>query len=361
VIEIRRLETRRFKVFLLEPLAFCGHLFPVISRLLLSLLIVLSGCTATALAEDSEISAPSTPVVVRTGFYLVDLTGIQESSQTFDANFYFSFQWMDPRLKFEGTASKIFLEGRASAKLGEIWWPQIEFVNTSDSKVINQKLEIWPDGKVDYSIGVSAKFRGIFRLQRFPFDRQMLDVRIQSFAFTKEQVVFEPNPALTGTAEHMAFEGVTLESAKTHVTTVELKGWNESYSEFRVSLEVVRKSQFYLWTIFVPVGLVFFISCAVFLIPVDQLHDRVGITLTAILACIATQFAMSFNLPQISYLTRIDLFFAIAYVMMGLQVVMSAIERRIVRTRPHLAANLNMAVLILFPVVFLVASSLLLL
>ena len=93
----------------------------------------------------------------------------------------------------------------------------------------------------------------------------------------------------------------------------------------------------------------------------DQLHDRVGITLTAILACIATQFAMSFNLPQISYLTRIDLFFAIAYVTMGLQVVTSAIERRIFRTRPHLAAKLNLIVLILFPLVFLAASSLLLL
>jgi len=333
----------------------------VFIRFLLSLLVALSGGLVTAFAQEVEISIPSKPVVVKTGFYLVDLTGIQESSQTFDADFYFSFQWVDPRLKFEGTGPRMYLEGRASAKLEEMWWPQVEFVNTSDSTITNQELEIEPDGVVTYTIGVSAKFRGIFRLQRFPFDRQTLDVRIQSFAFTKDEVVFEANPALTGTGEHMAFEGVTLESATARVGTVEVKGWNEIFSEFRVSLEVVRKSQFYIWTIFVPVSLVFLISCTVFLIPVDQLHDRVGITLTAILACIATQFAMSFNLPQISYLTRIDLFFAIAYVMMGLQVVMSAIERRVFRTRPRLAEKLNLAVLILFPVLFLFASSLLLL
>lgn len=330
-------------------------------RFFLSLLIAWSGCLVTASAQEVEVSAPSKPVVVKAGFYLVDLTGIQESSQTFDADFYFSFQWMDPRLKFEGSEPRIYLEGRATQKLEEIWWPQIEFLNTSDSAITNQELEITPEGKVSYTIGVSAKFRGLFRLQRFPFDRQVLDVRIQSFAFTNDEVIFEINPALSGTAEHMAFEGVTLQSATAHIKTVEVKGWNESYSEFRVSLDVVRKSQFYLWTIFVPVSLVFFISCTVFLIPVDQLHDRVGITLTAILACIATQFAMSFNLPQISYLTRIDLFFAIAYVMMGLQVVMSGLERRIFRTNPPLAEKLNMIVLVLFPLVFLAASSLLLL
>ncbi len=330
------------------------------SRFLLPLVIALSGCLTSGFAQEVEISAPSKPVVVKAGFYLVDLTGIQESSQTFDADFYFVFEWMDPRLKFEGTGPKLYLEGKASAKLEEIWWPQIEFLNTSDSTITNQELEISPDGMVTYNIGVSAKFRGTFRLRRFPFDRQTLNVRIQSFAFTKDEVVFEVNPVLTGMAEHMAYEGVTLESATAGVETVEVKGWNEIYSEFRVSLEVARKSQFYLWTIFVPVSLVFFISCTVFLIPVDQLHDRVGITLTAILACIATQFAMSFNLPQISYLTRIDLFFAIAYVMMGLQVVMSAIERRIFRTRPQLAEKLNLAVLIVFPLVFLAASCLLL-
>ena len=333
----------------------------MISRFLVSLLIALIGCLVTTFAQEVEISAPAKPVVVKAGFYLVDLTGVQESSQTFDADFYFSFQWMDPRLKFEGSGPRVYLEGRATQKLEEIWWPQIEFVNTSNSTITNQELKISPDGQVSYTIGVSAKFRGIFHLQRFPFDRQTLDVRIQSFAFTGDEVVFEANPALTGMAEHMTFAGVTLESVTARVDTFEVKGWNESYAEFRVSLEVARKSRFYLWTIFVPVSLVFFISCTVFLIPVDQLHDRVGITLTAILACIATQFAMSFNLPQISYLTRIDLFFAIAYVTMGLQVVTSAIERRIFRTRPHLAAKLNLIVLILFPLVFLAASSLLLL
>jgi len=40
---------------------------------------------------------------------------------------------------------------------------------------------------------------------------------------------------------------------------------------------------------------------------------------------------------------------------------MSAAGRKIYRTRPQVAAKLNLALLVLFPLVFLVASSLLLL
>ena len=51
--------------------------------------------------------------------------------------------------------------------------------------------------------------------------------------------------------------------------------------------------------------LIFLISCAIFAIPVEDFNGRIRISLTALLACIAMQFTVSFNLPQVSYLTVI--------------------------------------------------------
>jgi hypothetical protein len=93
------------------------------------------------------------------------------------------------------------------------------------------------------------------------------------------------------------------------VDSVNLDGLQADFSEFRATIRVERNPSFFFWTVFGPVILIFLISCTVYLVASDQLADRVGICLTALLACIATQFALSFSLPQISYLTLIDRLF----------------------------------------------------
>jgi hypothetical protein len=47
--------------------------------------------------------------------------------------------------------------------------------------------------------------------------------------------------------------------------------------------------------------LIFLISCSVFIVPFHDFSSRINISLTALLACVATQFAMSFNLPQMGF------------------------------------------------------------
>jgi hypothetical protein len=84
----------------------------------------------------------------------------------------------------------------------------------------------------------------------------------------------------------------------------------EAYSEFAVLVDVRREPAFFVWTVFTPVILIFLIWCTVFVVHCENFGSRVAISLTALLACIATQFAMSFNRPQISSLTVIDRTFA---------------------------------------------------
>lgn len=56
--------------------------------------------------------------------------------------------------------------------------------------------------------------------------------------------------------------------------------------------------------------LIFLIWCTVFVVHCENFGSRFAISLTALLACIATQLAMSFDRPQIFSLTVIDRTFA---------------------------------------------------
>jgi hypothetical protein len=88
-------------------------------------------------------------------------------------------------------------------------------------------------------------------------------------------------------------------------------------------------------------ALIFLISCTVFVVDIENFHDRVGISLAALLACIATQFAMSFNLPQIAYLTVIDRIFLVTYTCVALGVLISTVQASLLRGQRARVARID--------------------
>ena len=186
-----------------------------------------------------------------------------------------------------------------------MWWPQLESINTGTPDVANGTLDIAPDGSVTYKLSVTATFRSDLDLRRFPFDRETLEVRIQSCSWTRDQMIFVPDRERIGFNPRSTYEELVVSQMSSEVRQRELAGWTpaESYSEFVAMIELERWPIFYLWTVFAPVMLIYLISCAIFAVDIENLQDRIGIGLTALLACIAMQFTVSFNLPQVSYLT----------------------------------------------------------
>src|SRR4030095_7379403 len=126
-----------------------------------------------------------------------------------------------------------------------------------------------------------------------------------------------------------------------HIERRELVGWGEAYSDFVATIDVRRQSAFYVWTVFVPVTLIFLISCTVFVVRIDAFQDRVAISLAALLACIATQFAISFNLPQIPYLTIVDRVFLVTYLCIAIGVLVSTLQAAGLRDEPELAYQVD--------------------
>ncbi len=275
------------------------------------------------------------PVKVTVGFFLVNLTGVDEKAETFEADMYLVFLWKDERLKHNGPETLFYAEEAARDKLEEIWSPQLEFVNTTKPDITNENLEIRPDGSVELAMGLSSKFRVDLDLRRFPLDRQSLAVRVTSFTYGADSLVFVADRERIGFEPESTFEGLRVMKVTAEEVVDNLTNWGETYSEFRAIIDVERNTGFYFWTVFGPVVLIFLISCAVYLVPPDQIGDRISICLTALLACIATQFALSFSLPQISYMTLIDRLFINTYGFVALNVLIISAEMFLAKRENH--------------------------
>ena len=66
-------------------------------------------CAATA--EETWRPPTRPPVEVATGFFLANLSGAAERSETFEADLYLTFRWQDPRLAFAGTEPEALSRG----------------------------------------------------------------------------------------------------------------------------------------------------------------------------------------------------------------------------------------------------------
>jgi hypothetical protein len=66
--------------------------------------------SSVATADETWLPPGKPPVEVAAGFFLANLSGAAEHSETFEADLYLSFSWHDPRLAFAGTEPKRFVE-----------------------------------------------------------------------------------------------------------------------------------------------------------------------------------------------------------------------------------------------------------
>lgn len=57
--------------------------------------------------------------------------------------------------------------------------------------------------------------------------------------------------------------------------------------------------------------------------------------MTALLACIAMQFTVSFNLPQVSYLTVVGWMFLVTYFCITLEILVSTIQATLLANHPE--------------------------
>jgi hypothetical protein len=132
---------------------------------------------------------PGRPTEVSIGVYLIGLSQVSEPSDafpTYDVEMFFNVTWKDPRLAFGGDDSlpHVFQEEEAEEKLSEIWSPDFEIQNEVQQRQTESiELTIFPDGSVDYEERFGATLNAELDLRRFPFDRQKLDIELQSFTW----------------------------------------------------------------------------------------------------------------------------------------------------------------------------------
>lgn len=315
------------------------------------------GANLGAGADPSTPPNPNGPTLVGAGVFVTQLRGLDAVRDEYAFRGYVRATWCDPRLAYDpdevGTSERVYVGRAAERQLERIWFPAGFPVNRAGSLEITERVvRIVPDGTVHNDLNVSVQLQGAFDLRRFPFDRQRLELEIESFRWTVDELVFIEDQTTTGFARDFTMQEWNLGGVSSRVEEAASVRNTRPFSRFVFEIDVERRAGFYLWKVMLPILVIVAISWSVFWMTSERLAGRSRITAAGVLTVVAYQFVIADGLPRIAYLTLLDKGMLISFVLLAVTVVQSMLVTHYYPTAPETAALIDRRSRWAFPLVY---------
>jgi hypothetical protein len=272
-------------------------------------------CAVPSLRTDERPGAGGPPTEVLVGMRMVDLTDIDDVSQTLTGDFAVFQRWTDPRLAG--------LTG-CELPLDAIWTPGLRFVNSGRLFTsLDEEADIGPGGAVVYVQRYYGTMATYHNLRRFPFDDQTFVVSLVSMEYGEGEVQLIVNEQVTGRRNVLNISDWTVTSVEGGSRRQYIEATDRFASAYDLRISANRQRHFYVWKIIVPLSLIVFMSWTVFWINPAQFGPQIGLSATSMLTLIAFQFATTSMVPELGYFTTLDEFITGSTIVVFLALVQS--------------------------------------
>ena len=272
-------------------------------------------CVAPEGSSGTRPDPEGVPTKITVYVYMIDISNINNVTQSFTSDFVLITTWQDPRLARKPSNTETDV---CWLNLKDVWHPVVEVFNKSTAvNRLDEVVEVQSDGTVILTQRFYGNLVTSLNLREFPFDHQRLPITLVSFLYGPKEVKFifgatggnndfsVSDWSVTGGGTR---SGVLTTRWEHEGTTGQSKPFNETYARFDYTMIAKRYVGYYAWKVIVPLTIIVCMSWAVFWIDPGQLGVQIGVASTSILTLIAFLFSLGRILPPISYLTHIDYF-----------------------------------------------------
>jgi hypothetical protein len=301
------------------------------------------------------------PFPVGIGFQLLDINAIDEQRETFQFNGILTVQWKDTRQAFdpatEGVAEKFYQGNFQFNEISPSWYPEIALLNVAGMFEKGEPLcRVKPDGTCTLVTPVNATAQSLLKLRHYPFDRHTLRIVFGIPGYPSSEVTMEPLPLAGLEPEEIhlpQWELLGKRSATEEILST-TPGSDSPTSAFVVELDVKRQPLFVLRLVVGPLFLVVILSWSVFWMDRASVGDRMSVSFVGLLTAVAYQIILGDILPHIAYLTPVNVFVNLSFMVMCASIVVNLVVGELNRSgRGDKADALDNRCKILFPLVYL--------
>jgi hypothetical protein len=271
----------------------------------------ITGMTLTPLFASvsdqvSERPPSAEPTQVHAGLYYIDISEINGATETYTATAYLALQWTDPRLRFVSQDENKVVLYRPE----EIWTPSVEIINAQ--KVDDQiapMCTVTSDGTVYLVRRVVVLLNTQMDLRRFPFDRQNLDLIIESSSrYGSSDLVFLPDPIQSGLGKDIVSRGWSYAPLTWKVIDQPFANTQQTYSRMIFTFVAKRNGEYFIWKIIFPTVVFVLLTWTIFWMPVHEVQTALLVSITVLLTAVAFGNLTDALLPRLGYRTWLDQF-----------------------------------------------------
>ena len=302
-------------------------------------------CQAPNIRTDIRPNADGQPIKVAVGFYIFDLTEVNDVGQNLTADFGVILSWVDPRISH--------MEG-CETQTDNVWSPGLVFLN-SGRKFIGRpkKVRIGPGGQVTYVQRYSGTFATYHNLSNFPFDKQSFRISLLPLEWWEEDVVLVVDEEMAGLQKQLSISDWNIQGVEATVGREYGPSHKRFKSRFDLNISASRIKAYYLWKVILPLCLIVFMSWCVFWINPAQYGPQIGLSATSMLTLIAFIFATTNMVPKLGYLTLLDRFIVGSTILVFLALVESLTTIYLVsKEKKELAIRIEKMSRLVFPITF---------
>jgi hypothetical protein len=263
-----------------------------------------NGCEAPDFRTDVRPASkgPATPVAL--GMRVADILEIDDVNQTITVDLAIRMRWTDPRLAD--------LAG-CKLSISSVWFPELILRNSG------RLFSRWPEtvsvdegGVVTYMQRKAGTLSSYHSLEDFPFDKQVISIRMYPLDWSIDKLVFEIDEEFTGITPLLNISDWQINNVTAALDEVRINAVGQVRSAYLLNISAERYTGFYVWKILVPVALIVLMSWCVFWIDAQQFGTQLGLSATSVLTMVAFIFATTNMLPKLGYMTRMDSYIAAA-------------------------------------------------
>ncbi|XP_045159519.2 neuronal acetylcholine receptor subunit alpha-3-like [Mercenaria mercenaria] len=234
------------------------------------------------------------PLYISMEFHLTALNKIDVIEGELNTVGYVSVVWMDGRLAWDPVSTGV-RSIMVSPK--KVWKPPIILGNPSKSisklNADDALARIMYNGKVIWNPGDVFRSRCEYDVYNYPFDRQRCWIVFTPWSYLAHEI------SLKSSAKHVMtsfyHENGEWKLGTTAVSTYEKGG----ISVIQFDINFIRRSEFFVVNIIVPISFLSFLNCLSFAIPI-QCGERLSYSVTILLSFAVFMTLVSDNIPKTS-------------------------------------------------------------
>ena len=291
-------------------------------------LIYLFFVSFIVLASSTSIAAQmQEPEEVLVGLKIHQVTEINQKQENFGLAGTLVLQWQVDELAYTPESTKndyktyTLTNFTDLLRKNSINWPTPSFYNLQGRiDYQNQFVTVNETGLVSYI----ARFTGTFQapdfdFRKLPFDSQVFSVKLDLLR-PNQEFVFKELENFSGFGEALGEEEWILSDIKSY-TTIHHEFGEKAGSRFILEFSGSRHLTYYLARILIPTLLIIIVSWITFFL--KDYMKRIDISGGNLLLFIAFNFTISNDLPKLGYLTLLDTFMLITFLITGFAVISS--------------------------------------